>query len=231
MKTLFITGTDTGVGKTYIGRILVKALNKSGYSCEPRKPIETGCNLVNGELIPEDASLYEQATQGKSTLAEICPYRYVPPISPERAIRLVNETVNVKDLIAVCQPQHNPKMLLVEGAGGFYSPLCSNGLNADLAQKLKGDVILVSKDRLGCINQTLLAMEAINNRKLNLIAIVLNQTRAHEESSMDNLEDLRMRLNIPVIGVPNMIDANQDLLDEHYKAIDELLAIVKYPAY
>lgn len=227
MKTLFITGTDTGVGKTYIGRILVKALNKSGQVCEPRKPIETGCKLDGDVLIPDDASLYVKATQGKSSLDEVCPYRYEPPISPERAIRLTNTIVSVKDLTEVCSPTNNPEILLVEGAGGFYSPLCSDGLNADLAQKLKANVILIAKDRLGCINQTLLTIETIRNRKLNITAIVLNQTREHDESSMDNLEDLRMRLDIPIIAVPNMIDANQELLDEHYKAIEELLTIIK----
>ena len=227
MKTLFITGNDTGVGKTYIGRILVKALVKSGHACEPRKPVESGCRMENGQLIPEDALMYEQATQGKSHLSEICPYRYEPPISPERAIRLSNNTVTVKELAEVCKPTNKPQYLLVEGAGGFYSPLCSDGLNADLAQKLKANIILVVKDRLGCINQTLLALEAINQRKLNVIAIVLNQTREHEESSMDNVEDLRMRLNIPIVAVPNMIDADQITLDEHYKAIEELLTIIK----
>lgn len=227
MKTLFITGNDTGVGKTYIGRILVKALIKAGYACEPRKPVESGCKLVNDELVPEDASLYEQATQGRSSLAEICPYRYEPPISPERAIRLTNTTVSVNDLVQVCQPTHKPQYLLVEGAGGFYSPLCSDGLNADLAQQLNANIILIVKDRLGCINQTLLAIEAIENKNLNIVAIVLNQTREHEESSMDNLEDLRLRLNIPIIAVPNMIDATQETLDEHYKAFEELLSIIK----
>jgi dethiobiotin synthetase len=226
MKTLFITGIDTDVGKTYIGRVLIKALIKAGHACEPRKPIETGCKLIAGELIPEDASLYVQATQGKTSLAEVCPYRYEPPISPERAIRLTNTTVNVKDLVEICKPTNKPEYLFVEGAGGFYSPLCSDGLNADLAQELKANVILIVKDRLGCINQTLLTIEAIKSRKLNLPVIVLNQTRAHEESSMNNLEDLRLRLDTPIVAVPNMIDADQDKLDEYYKAIDELLTIV-----
>ncbi|MFK7793916.1 MAG: dethiobiotin synthase [Gammaproteobacteria bacterium] len=227
MKTLFITGIDTGIGKTYIGRILVKALIKSGHSCVPRKPIESGCDISNGELIPEDALKYFHAANGIIPLDEICPYRYEPPISPERAIRLSNTTVNVKDVIETCKPNNKPQFLLVEGAGGFYSPLCSDGLNADLAQKLKADVIVIAKDRLGCINQTLLTIEAIKNRKLNIIAIILNQTREHEESAMDNLEDLRMRLDIPIVAVPNMVDANQELLDEHYHAIEELLTIVK----
>ena len=227
MKTLFITGTDTGVGKTYVGRILVKALINTGHTCVPRKPIETGCE-VNGEaLIPDDATKYYQATNEKIPLEEICPFRYKPPISPERAIRLAGGTVSVKDLVNACTPANNPTHLFIEGAGGFYSPLCTDGLNADLAQKLKAGVILVVKDRLGCINQTLLTIEAIKNRKLNLLAVMLNQTREHEESSMDNLEDLRMRLPTPVIAIPNMVDADQNMLDMQYNSIDELLRIIE----
>ena len=227
MKTLFITGIDTGVGKTYIGRILVKALIKAGYSCAPRKPIETGCEVSHGELIPDDASMYYQAANGKIPLDEICPYRYEPPISPERAIRLADDIVTVKDLINSCTPTNKSDYLLVEGAGGFYSPLCTDGLNADLAQTLKADVILVVKDRLGCINQTLLNIEAIQNRKLKILAIVLNQAREHEESSMDNLDDLRMRLSIPVIAIPNMVNSNQAMLDMQYDSIEELLTIIR----
>ncbi|MCL4150343.1 UNVERIFIED_CONTAM: hypothetical protein GTU68_006909 [Idotea baltica] len=226
MKTLFITGIDTGIGKTYVGRILVKALIRAGYSCVPRKPVESGCEISDGELIPEDGMKYFQAVDSKIPLEEICPYRYEPPISPERAIRLANDNVTVKDLVTSCTPTYKPDYLFVEGAGGFYSPLCTDGLNADLAQKLNAGVILVVKDRLGCINQTLLNIEAIQNRKLKLLAIVLNQTREHEESSMDNLDDLRMRLSTPVIAIPNMVDTDQDMLDMQYNSIDELLKII-----
>ncbi len=227
MKTLFITGIDTGIGKTYVGHMLVKALIKAGHSCVPRKPVESGCDINDGELMPEDALKYFHATNGKIPLEEICPHRYEPPISPERAIRLANNIVTVKDLVTSCTPTNKPDYLFVEGAGGFYSPLCTDGLNADLAQKLKAGVILVVKDRLGCINQTLLNIEAIQNRKLKLLAIVLNQTREHEESSMDNLDDLRMRLSIPVIAIPNMVDADQNMLDMQYSSIDELLKITE----
>ena len=227
MKTLFITGIDTGIGKTYVGRILVKALIKAGHSCVPRKPVESGCDIIDGELMPEDALKYFHATNGKIPLEEICPYRYEPPISPERAIRLADDIVTVKDLVTSCTPTNKPNYLFVEGAGGFYSPLCTDGLNADLAQNLKAGVILVVKDRLGCINQTLLNIEAIQNRKLQLLAIILNQTREHEESSMDNLDDLRMRLSIPVIAIPNIVDADQGMLNMQYNSIDELLKIIE----
>ena len=226
MKTLFITGIDTGIGKTYVGCLLVKALIKAGYSCVPRKPIETGCDISNGELIPDDATKYFKATNGKIPLDEICPYRYVPPISPERAIRLADDIVTVKDLANSCTPTNQSDYLFIEGAGGFYSPLCTDGLNADLAQNFKAGVILVVKDRLGCINQTLLNIEVIQNRKLTLLAIVLNQTREHEESSMDNLDDLRKRLSVPVIEIPNIVDSDQNMLDMQYNSIDKLLKII-----
>lgn len=226
MKTVFITGTDTGVGKTYVGRILVKALNKSGLVCVPRKPIETGCTLQNGELIPEDATLYAHATDDTVSLAEICPYRYEPPISPERAVRLTNDSVSVKDLAQACKLDAPADVLLVEGAGGFYSPLCTDGLNADLAQTLKSDMLLIVHDRLGCINQALLAIEAIQRRKLTLLAVVLNQYREHEERAMDNLEDLQARLSFPVIPVPQILKADRELLDLQYASIDRLLEII-----
>ncbi len=226
MKTIFITGNDTGVGKTYVGRILVKALTKAGHTCVPRKPIETGCVLQNGNLFPEDASAYASATNESISLDEICPYRYEPPISPERAVRLSNHRVTVKDLAQVCQPATPAEYLIVEGAGGFYSPLCSDGLNADLAKALKSDVILIVKDRLGCINQALLTIEAIKNRKLKLLAVILNQYREHKEIAMDNLEDLRAHLSIPVLSIPHMVDANQEILDMQYAAIEELLRII-----
>ncbi len=228
MKTIFLTGTDTGVGKTHIGRIIVEDLIKSGYRCEPRKPVETGCKLSsNGELIPEDATLYEQATQGNSTLSDICPYRYEPPISPERAIRLANSTVLINDLARACKPRRTPDFLLVEGAGGFYSPLCSDGLNADLAQNLQASVILVVNDQLGCINQTLLSIQAITSRKLSICAIVLNQTREHEQSAMDNYDDLKTRLSLPIIAMPNMADSHHNLHDNYNKVINQLLNIIK----
>ena len=226
MKILFITGTDTGVGKTYVGCMLVKAFNRTGLICLPRKPIETGCILRNGELVPEDATLYVQAANDTISLDEICPYRYEPPISPERALRLAKDTVSVKDLLQACRPDSNADVLLVEGAGGFYSPLCTDGLNADLAQKLKGEVILVAQDRLGCINQVLLAIEAIQHRKLKLLAVVLNQYRQHEERCMENLEDLRARLALPVIPIPLAKNADRRLLDLQYASVDQLLKLI-----
>lgn len=226
MKKLFITGNDTDVGKTYVGSLLVTALFNAGYSCIPRKPIETGCAEEDGQLIPEDAMIYHYACNSSQTLDEICPYRFRPPISPERAIRLAGETITIQQTREACLPKDSADYLLVEGAGGIYSPLCSDGLNADLAGIIKANVIIVIKDRLGCINQTLLTLEAVNKYKLNILAIVLNQYREHEEPAMDNFEDLKDRLDLPVIPIPDLTQTSQAVLNIQNDSMNELLNLI-----
>ena len=226
MKKLFITGNDTDVGKTYVGSLLVTALLNAGYTCIPRKPIETGCVEKDGQLIPEDAMIYHYACNSNQSLDEICPYRFRPPISPERAIRLAGEKITIQQTMEACLPKDTADFLLVEGAGGFYSPLCSDGLNADLAEIIGANIIIVIKDRLGCINQTLLTLDAVNKYKLNVLAIVLNQYREHEEPAMDNYEDLKNRLELPVIPIPDLTETRQAVLDMQNDSIAELLKII-----
>ena len=205
MKMIFITGTDTDVGKTFIGTRLTEKLLHAGLKLSVRKPIESGCQRQGTTLLPADASNYVSAYQNASTdscdLDDVCRYRYEPAISPERAIRLAHETVSVQQLMTACQGNAADDVLLVEGAGGFYSPLCSDGLNADLAEALQAKVILVVRDRLGCINQALLSLAAIDSRGLECLAVIVNQipTTDEEDIAMDNLADLSARLNLPVL--------------------------------
>lgn len=198
MNGVFITGTDTGVGKTFIGTHLARTLTAQGITVIPRKPIESGCALVDGELVPEDAMLLQQASQYEGSLSEICPYRFEPPISPVRAAHLANKVLTTDQLVKNCMEGKDDGFLLVEGAGGFYSPLSEDGLNADLATALQLPVLLVTRDVLGALNQVLLNVEAIKVRGLHLVGVVLNQTDDSHDQRMDNAEDLRDMLNVPV---------------------------------
>lgn len=196
---LFITGTDTGVGKTYIGTQFVTLLHGNDIRVVPRKPIESGCQQTEGELIPHDARMYFEAIHEKVPLAEICPYRFAPAISPQRAARLINQPVFLDDVVKKCiAGVTDDDFLVVEGAGGFYSPLCEDGKNADLAEKLRLPVLLVANDQLGCINHVLLNVEAIHNRGLSPIAVVLNQKETCMDEAINNFEDLTMMLDIPI---------------------------------
>ncbi|MGH1536598.1 MAG: dethiobiotin synthase [Gammaproteobacteria bacterium] len=201
-KGLFITGTDTDVGKTYIGSQIAIQLDGMGISVVPRKPIESGCQLSDGELQPEDAKKYFDAVKGKVPLEDICPFRFQPAISPQRAARLANTPINTKDTIHACMKNVSEMdYVVVEGAGGFYSPICEDGLNADLAIALQLPILLIANDQLGCINHILLTIEAIEKRNLKINAVVLNSQQQTHDDAMNNVEDLKALVDIPVFSV------------------------------
>ncbi len=200
VKGIFITGTDTEVGKTFVGVGLVAALKARGADVQPRKPVESGCLLENGVLVPADGSLYRDATAGDVSLDLITPYRLHAALSPKRAAVLEDKDITI-DLLcdAVNHGLSSESLVVVEGAGGFYSPLALDGLNADLARRLAFPVLLVVADRLGCINHTLLSIEAIKGCGLQPAGIVLSGVT---DSEMENAPELGNRTGLPVWTVP-----------------------------
>ncbi len=202
MQGVFITGTGTDVGKTFIGVAIAKALQQRNISVIPRKPIESGCLKQGDQLIPQDASALKQAAQYPGSLHEVCPYRFEPPISPVRAAHLANKILTTEQLVNICLQGSEQGFLLVEGAGGFYTPLAENGLNADLAVALQLPVLLVADDRLGALSQVLLNTEAIHIRGLHLAGVILNAVEQQQNDHMDNTADLRERLDCPVFSNP-----------------------------
>lgn len=209
---LFITGTDTGVGKTRIGAALARLFKRQGQEVFVRKPVETGCLCTEAGLIPQDAYLLHLAAGALEPLEIVCPYRFAAAVSPERAARLSGQTLTLYQLIQACRPP-GKGLMLVEGAGGFYSPIASSVLNADLAQALAFPVLVVAADRLGVIHQVLTTLEAVIRRGLHPVAVVLNQTRP-EPSPMDNLEDLRNFSQVPVYPVP-LVAPEEEATLEH----------------
>ncbi len=208
MRGIFITGTDTDVGKTYIACKLARQLTSEGLKVIPKKPIESGCQNKDGELIPADASALKLAGAYDGDLSDVCAYRFEAPLSPVRAAGMKNQRITIKQLEHACQHNTDAGFALIEGAGGFYSPLATDGLNADLAKALQLPVLLVANDRLGCINQILLTAEAISNRGLKLAAVVLNKKDSTNNQEMDNAEDLRGYISAPIYQIEN----NQETL-------------------
>lgn len=208
MQGVFITGTNTDVGKTYSGVLLAKKLRQNGITVIPRKPIESGCPSENNELIPRDAHALKNAAEYEGSLSEVCPYRFEPPISPVRAAHLANRVLSTDQLVQICIQGSEKGFTLVEGAGGFYSPLAEDGLNADLATALQLPVVLVTSDRLGCLNEVLLSVEAIKLRGLHLIGIFVTATQENIDNRMSNAADLREIVSCPVIAIPFNGDEN-----------------------
>ncbi len=192
-KGIFITGTDTDVGKTWFGCQLIDYLQRQGIDIAPRKPVESGWPDNISHIEQTDAWKLATAANKQHQLDLICPNRFKAPVSPTRAARLESHKLSLMQLKQQCLATLKPTQLLyVEGAGGFYSPLCEDGLNADLCVALELAVILVAEDKLGCISQVLLTVEAIKRRGLQLIGVVLNQRSINQlETQQNNLQDLK----------------------------------------
>jgi len=220
MQGVFITGTSTEVGKTFIGVAIASALTQRNIKVIPRKPIESGCTRNDDELIPQDAAALKEAANYQGPLSEVCPYRFEPPISPVRAAHLADKILTTEQLVNICLEGSEQGFLLVEGAGGFYSPLAENGLNADLAVALQLPVLLVADDRLGVLSQVLLNVEAIKMRGLPLAGVVLNQLDGDHNEHMDNSADLRERLDCPLFTMPY---SKQPVASEAAALIDALV--------
>jgi len=192
----FITGTDTDVGKTYVAGCIAHTLIEQGQHVVPRKPIASGClPQADGSILCSDAAFLKQACRSDESLDTICPYQFEPPISPQKAIEQADKIITTQDLIKACDLNAHD-FYLVEGAGGFYSPLCSNGLNRDLATALKLPVILVVKNQLGCINHTLLTLQAIEDAGLETHAIIINFA-----DDTDYAGDIEKWTTVPVFKV------------------------------
>lgn len=199
MHGLFVTGTDTGVGKTRVATALAHALARRGVRVHARKPVESG---VDARIGPADAQALREAAGAHETIDAVCSLTLRAALSPERAAALEGVPLTLPMLVdAARRGVRDDGFVLVEGAGGFYSPIAQGALNADLAVGLGLPVVIVANDRLGGINHVLLTVEAVQRHGLDVAAIVLNRVSADPDPAMDNANDLRRRLSTPIVEV------------------------------
>jgi len=197
----FITGSDTDVGKTYIACQIVEQLRSAGVVVETRKPAESGCLVNAGDGFgAQDAAALRRANGERESIERIAPFRFRAALAPHRAARLENRELELSQLLAACSRDAAGSCLLVEGAGGFYSPLAADGLNADLACALQLPVIAVVDDRIGAVNQALMTAAAIAGRGLQVAAIILNQVSPCNADGMDNAADLAEYCDLPLFS-------------------------------
>jgi dethiobiotin synthetase len=174
---LFITGTDTGVGKTHVACRIASWLVRAGYRVGVYKPAASGCTVRDGQPVADDALLLWQAAGQPGDLKYVCPQRFLAPLAPPLAARAEGRQVDAEllrtglDVWKGCSD-----ILLVEGAGGLMSPLSDQDYVADLADDLGFPLIVVAPNVLGVINQTLQTLiTAFTFREgLTVAGIVLN---------------------------------------------------------
>lgn len=199
---IFITGTDTAVGKTLVTAALARSLKELGFDAGVMKPVETG--VVKGR--PSDASRLARTAQVSDSPDLVRPYAFRLPVAPLDAARTERRTIKISTIMGAyrqLQAQHD--LLLVEGAGGVHVPITPTMDVLDLIEKLKTPVLVVGRAGLGGVNHALLTLNALRERKIPILALVLNQTVpaktpvAHRQER-STLELLRESAGVPVIG-------------------------------
>ncbi|MCJ2166050.1 MULTISPECIES: adenosylmethionine--8-amino-7-oxononanoate transaminase [unclassified Pseudodesulfovibrio] len=179
MKGYFITGTDTGVGKTCVCAGLLRALADAGHKALAVKPVQTGCVEKNNVLVAEDVLEYARLNvpHFPGGYPDACCRKYVPACSPHLAAKRAGDSLVLDQLVQeICNKGRNHDLILVEGAGGVAVPLNDGQTMLDLMHRLFLPVIIVADNRLGMINHTLMTIEAVRNRGLNVAGVVVTNT-------------------------------------------------------
>jgi dethiobiotin synthetase len=226
-RGVFVTGTDTGVGKTLVSTHLLRTLRDRGVDVGAMKPIETGV----GPAGPLDAIALHQAAGRVDPLDDVCPVQLALPAAPNVAAAAEATTIGlapIREAFERLRAKHH--WLLVEGAGGLLVPILADYSMIDLAQELALPLLLVARARLGTINHTLLSLAEIERRGLELAGVVI----CHADGVIDNANDanlthLRRALGplllgeVPVIEKGREIDAScvkiESFLENHISRV------------
>jgi dethiobiotin synthetase len=208
-KGLFVTGTDTGVGKTFFACGLAELLRESGYKVGVMKPAETGCDQDDGKLVPQDALALKAASGCELPLEKICAYQFREPLAPSVAAERVGVSIDIDRLMRVFgETSAAHDITIIEGAGGLMVPLLPSYTYADFAKVLKLPLIVVAANQLGMINHLLLTLEHASCKGLSVLGYVLN--RVSNESSLaadNNREALAGLTGVPCLGELPFLEA------------------------
>lgn len=213
-QAYFITGTDTGVGKTLVACALLQAFVKQGNKAVGMKPVAAGCVETSTGLFCEDVENLRAAGNVVASREWVNPYALISSVAPHIAAEQAGVEINL-ELIdrSFRQLREIADVTVVEGVGGFVVPLNARQDTADMAKMLGLPVILVVGMRLGCINHALLTAQAVQNKGLRLAAWVANRIDPDMNAFDENLHALETRLAAPLLGViPHLEEANPAVL-------------------
>ena len=204
---LFVTGTDTGVGKTLITAGLGYALRARGIDAGVMKPVETGCPTRDGRLRPLDALTLRDASGSRDALDLISPYRFREPLAPMVAAERSGRRIDVgrlQERFDRLADRHCA--ILVEGAGGLLAPITDEVSCLDLAVRLRLPLFIVIGSRLGTLNHARLTVEAALAARVPVAGAIVNRATAERSPARTtNLSALRRLLPIPVLGeIPHL---------------------------
>lgn len=198
---LYVTGTDTGIGKTMASTALLHALRRQGHTAVGMKPVASGCEHTPQGWRNEDALALQAASAPQPDYATLNPYALPAPLAPELAAADVGVSLSLEPIAqAFAQLRAQAEVVVVEGVGGWAAPLSADLDQADLARALKLPVVLVVGIRLGCINHARLTAAAIAADGLDCIGWIANEVDPQMERIEENIGMLRQRLAMPCWG-------------------------------
>lgn len=199
---LFITGTDTEVGKTRVSVALLHRLQQQGLRVAGMKPVAAGCEETAEGLRNEDALALQAASSIALAYETLNPYAFAPPIAPHLAAEDAGATIEIERILTAFHDiASQVDQVIVEGAGGWLVPIGPDHNMADLAIALDLPVLLVVDIRLGCINHALLSAQAIAASGLPMAGWIANHAHGPYERSTDNIASLEARIAAPLLGV------------------------------
>jgi dethiobiotin synthetase len=209
-NAFFVTGTDTGIGKTLCAVALLKVAGQTGLSTLGLKPVAAGCEETDGVWMNDDARELMLASSVKPEYATVNPAALREPMAPHIAAERDGVTLDAAILAHHCLANlDSADFCLIEGAGGWDVPLNSTESMADLASAIGCPVILVAGMRLGCINHSLLTAGAIRQQGLQLAGWIANHIDPDMDVADENVEALTDRLDAPLLGrIPWLRDKN-----------------------
>lgn len=209
-RGIFVTGTDTGVGKTRVAIALIHALRARGLRVAAMKPVSAGS--APGEL-NEDVVALVEAANVMADLRDINPYAFAEPVAPHIAAQQVRVHIDLDCITAAYgRLAADADVVVVEGAGGWRVPLNEREDMSDLAQRLGLPVLLVVGLRLGCLNHALLTAESVGRRQLPWAGWVGNQADVTMTRASENIAALRARLPGPCLGIQAHLPSSDSIV-------------------
>ena len=203
-NALFITGTDTSVGKTYVACKLIGDYVALGYKVVGMKPVAAGGDFINGEWVNDDVLKLEAASNVKAPRELVNPYSFKEAVAPHIAAEKAGVEIKIEVIQQAFQALSKlAEIIIVEGAGGFLVPLNNQQSMADLPAALGTPVILVVGMKLGCINHSLLTVEAIKARGLTLHGWVANQIEPDMAFYNKNIATIAQKIQLESMFLSN----------------------------
>ncbi len=232
MKGFFITGTDTGVGKTIIAGAMIRALCFLGLKTGGMKPIESGCIREGDVLMPSDGMFLKQTAQMQEPVTQVTPCCFENPLAPLTASELEKKSISV----AVIKKAYynlfkHYNALIVEGVGGLMVPIRDNYFVVDLAKEFDLPMIVVARPGLGTINHTLLTVNYAISEGLRVAGVIINYSHPPENSLAEdtNPQILKQICPVPLLGIfPYLKNRDAEAIEKTALKTLDMEVIKKY---